>query len=247
MRKFKLIKAYPQCPTIESIVSTDDSDNMWWFIKDPMKNKSESILRSEVLNFPEYWEEIIEKQYEILKMYGGLAGAEPHEEHFNCKHFACDIHSVKRLSDGEVFTVGDKLQYSTFVHTIESFKIIDNILYYTTNSGKDMWSNFKTWTKSKQPLFITEDLVEIYIGDTIYGACLTGIQPDEQIRKLTIRPLHIGGLPTNRKWFSTKEAAEEYILMNKPFLSVTDLERVCNPGTYSLTRLLEIAKEKLKI
>lgn len=77
------------------------------------------------------------------------------------------IHSVKRLSDGEVFTVGDTVDYGIkneyFVGSIESFKIVGNNLMALGNPF-EFYINLKdiSKVKPKVPLFTTEDGVEIF-------------------------------------------------------------------------------------
>ena len=64
-------------------------------------------------------------------------------------------------------------------------------------------------------LFITEDNVELFGGESVYGVtdnfqlCYTSIATKENVQGV--------------RAFAKKENAEEYILMNKPLLSLNDL------------------------
>ena len=64
-----------------------------------------------------------------------------------------------------------------------------------------------------KPLFTTEDGVDIYEGDRIY--CIFSDFSIGFTGKLNFKPTTL--------CFSSKERAEEYILMNKPCLSINDV------------------------
>lgn len=73
------------------------------------------------------FEEIKEKTWEIVSMKS--PDGKPHDILFDCDNI-CKIHSVKRLSDGEVFTVGNFFTHKTttnwrerHAYEISSFKI----------------------------------------------------------------------------------------------------------------------------
>lgn len=72
------------------------------------------------------------------------------------------------------------------------------------------------WEEVRTPILTTEDNVDIFEGDEV-----TWLYRDE---------LKIAGtrnanenMYTDLKYFSTRESAKEYILMNKPLLSLNDL------------------------
>lgn len=74
-----------------------------------------------------------------------------------------EIYSVKRLSDGEVFTVGEVTGgYSYDERPIEKFIIIGDTLYARQRYGNTKLAAIK---KIKLPLFITEDGVSAYEAD----------------------------------------------------------------------------------
>lgn len=110
MKKYKLIKEYPGSPILNTIIEyieeSDDIDEPFNGWIDNNDNEYESPE-----NYPEFWQEIIEKDYEILML--SLQGSERHrltnvinnsndyiEALLNCH--GNYIHSVKRLSDGEI-------------------------------------------------------------------------------------------------------------------------------------------------
>lgn len=157
------------------------------------------------------------------------------------------IYSVKRLSDGVEFKIGDTVYTTTFKdrEKISQFQIEGTIIVaYTSNWG----AHIKNLNKAEK-LFTSEDGVDIYEGDRWYSVWIK-----ESAKKLH-KPFEISfsdssdgathnpDAPVLR--FSTKEAAEEYILMNKPCLSIMDLISLNKHITYS-ARLLDAAKELVK-
>ena len=105
MKKYKLIKEYPGSLSLGTITSSESKTDLW---------KGTNYYDK----YPEYWEEVVEKDYEIISWTAKdcnsivIKGSE-------LPHTPCSlpagywrIHSVKRLSDGEVFTIGDKFTIS---------------------------------------------------------------------------------------------------------------------------------------
>ena len=84
MRKFKLIKEYPGSDHEGIIVLLKTPNGLY-------EGYQYNYYSKHVETNPEYWEEVVEKDYEVL-----ISKIVPQE-----------ILSVKRLSDGEIFTVGD--------------------------------------------------------------------------------------------------------------------------------------------
>jgi len=114
-----------------------------------------------------------------------------------------------------------------------------------------VWSNeFGYWqlkdiekVKEPIPLFITSDKVSLYNEDDEYFR----VYDDYSYGKFKVKNKPSYEVTAT---FSTKEAAEEYILMNKPCLSVMDLKTHFNShhfgeGEYQLKRLKELAKSKI--
>lgn len=251
MKKYKLKKEYPGSPKLGIILEFEkESDNKY-------RNYDLNIFEPE--NYPEFWEEIVEKDYEILSLISrdpstintkvfwyfdkennGWTVDEPERTYHKEIPSFCKIHSVKRLSDGEIFTVGDKVN-STISDLgrdtdITGFKLIDNKLKVGL---RDLgYYPLSTIILPKKPLFTTEDGVDIYEGDKYFT-----ISSLYQISPECIICDWYG--PRNPKWyFSTKEAAEEYILMNKPCLSFQD---IINYSTTSINAIsLKVKTRELK-
>jgi hypothetical protein len=242
MIKFKLIKSYPQFEMPLECHSIADGGYY--------TNKGDRVYNPE--NYPEFWEKIVKKDYKVLSF-------ELNKKIFKLdenknKYFAEDgnyanyvemlndnkIISICRLSDGEIFTIGDRLYGYDLGRSVEltMFKIDkDKCLVGHRDLGL---INIKNCKKVKQPLFTTKDGVEKYQGDKIYSHSNWKLW-EYNITDGDISPLC---------WFSTKEAAETFILMNKPCLSIKEICPIigkCNNNTYiDLDKLTEKLKELVK-
>lgn len=127
--------------------------------------------------------------------------------------------------------------------------IQDNILYIDKEEVNIVWNKFvKENTKEEVPILITEDGVKYYtIDNQIY-----------RVRKdFLFEPTKIGigthGLDHQIfLFFSTLEAAESWLVMNKPLFSVNELKKMEQYGnsgillTIDKQSLFSKAKEKLK-
>jgi len=169
------------------------------------------------------------------------------------------IHSVKRLSDGEIFTIGDKIkQWGT-----GSYSVIEKIYFnehrqlsYKLKGIKiDFTDIFSELTeKFKSPLFTTEDGVDIYDSNhKLFEVILSNFHLNLDIPLTTCNDSfdkRKDGFPS--KVFSTKEAAEEYILWNKPCISLKDVASIYpginkehNTPSHQAERLKELVKSRL--
>lgn len=243
MKKYKLIKKYPGSPELNTIFD-------YWTdgILEQVYNKSTNpsfIPLKTVKQHPEFWEEVVEKDYEILsfihngqhnvkiniiiKIKNGFLDSDsqklPLEHYLNASCW--NIYSVKRLSDGEVFTVGDKIEngkYKSSITSITLDNLCDSDVCIETEGFICAYYNnccLSCIKHSKKPLFTTEDGVDIFEGDDCY------IIHNWIPLKTKVFSDDYGNTKTVYKFvFSTKEAAEEYILMNKPCLSIKDIQSI---------------------
>lgn len=76
----------------------------------------------------------------------------PHTPTFDCEGVGCGIHSVKRLSDGEVFTLGDKIGHrytsSATYSPIVKFETLGRDLVAYCADGEGVGTSF--WEKQPQ-------------------------------------------------------------------------------------------------
>jgi len=192
-----------------------------------------------------------QKNYEILSWYDRMMGSTINYE--NCYS---NIHSIKRKSDSEVFTVGDAVQSirSNWQGNDCKIEIIrakeDGTIDFTINQNGDKGTYrncLNNFRKVKTPLFLTEDGIEIFEGDYY---CHTTL--DFQI--LGSKAGNLSGNLLGKKgyyYFSTEDKAQEWIILNKPMLSIKDIQPIIgknleyrNGGSHlDLDKLTEKFKE----
>lgn len=237
MKKFKLIKEYPGSPKLGTII--EEYGAMYFIYKDDEKiNHEVYIHRTLVLSFPEYWEptsdfKILSFEYskwdDDAKLnesgkYELECGAEWDLETLlnvgvcvNNGHIK--IKSLKRLSDNTIFTIGDKINHMNRVWEncyINSFEIRDGVMY-VKNSSAGAHPIIEIIIDNKKPLFKTDDDVEIFEGDSYFFIMDNRIIEIDEADKSQDRK--IDGYPD----FSTREAAEEHLMLNKNCLSLNDV------------------------
>jgi hypothetical protein len=255
MKKYKLIRKYPTCLARVGDIVSPYTDSRFY------KNDRHSLFyKDDVENYPEHWEKIIEKDYEILSFKTQLNCIITFEGEICIKRSdngtpshtvsksavlekgSSSIHSVKRLSDGKVFTVGDEVN-----STISDLGIPTELIDFRLKNEKLTcglrhlgYYPFKTLLKKKL-LFRTEDGVDIFEGDKVFIVTKTYFHFSRNpcLCNSNFKP------NSNYLYFSTKEAAEEYILMNKPCLSINDVSVLKNiiSSSWDIT-LKELIKSK---
>lgn len=175
------------------------------------------------------------KDYTILS-YGNSESLDKYE-----------IKSVRRNSDGVVFTIGDKIQhlnYTTDSYNAPICRIIsfgDTVqLIRNHNYQSESSVILKCAQHAKKPLFTTEDGKDIFDGG-IYYEIRTGqgwLISSKHAREGDHRFPSIKNL-------STKEAAEEWILMNKPLITLKDLYDHSVRNGFDLNELRRLVKSRL--
>lgn len=195
----------------------------------------------------EFWEEIVDKTYEILSFRQSGSGyfwtyfegkgwcRNEDDKPVTNPHATLDsilnnhlkggiqyyIHSVKRLSDSEIFTVGDKLSDgildSIEITNDKTFCYIRTIKYNT----KIVSSNPITEVSrlKKLVLFTTADNVDICEGDKYYYVYQKGTSGE----LVTSYATCISTQPLGIKQFASEQNCAEWILMNKPCLSINEI------------------------
>lgn len=185
-----------------------------------------------IIEDSEDWQEVT-KDYEILKYIGDQSGRIFNSDTEIITKEKFSIYSVKRLSDGEVFSVGDKDSEGREIMRIVEVGTLIKIYVYGN------WYWLKDAIKFRKPILTTEDGVELFEGD----GC-TGYDPDDlSIFKTEITktdPL------SNLIYFSTREAAEEYRLWNYRGLSLRDINDKTGFVEGSINVLKEFVKSRLK-
>ena len=173
-KSYKLIKEYPNSPVLGTI-AVKKRDGL--YVKDVW------YLGNEIENFPEFWEEIVD--YEILEFKDVLGdvyrpdsllkdtfcikdGEIPFYE-LNTMLESDEFHiiSVKRLSDGVIFSVGDKIECTSPIFNneiITKFRLIGDVVCVNGD-------NFQTslnYIHKIESLLTTADNVNLYHGDNYF-------------------------------------------------------------------------------
>lgn len=233
--EYKLIKCYPGYDLLGTIVSSENKNFEWQgtFYYD---------------KYPEHWERVIKKNYEILKLSlqrsikPDIIDVSDSGIEYILSLLKCNgnkIHSIKRKSDNVIFTIGDKINRGSYkdIDVIRGFNLVDDLcLAFISDEidkgykdGKGV--NISVIEHTKNVLFTTEDGVDIYKGkyyivkdkqdldDKPFICYKVSITDDNRNLELNDKNVHR---------FSTKEKAEEYVLMNKPCLAINDISTMMN-------------------
>jgi len=150
----------------------------------------------------------------------------------------------------EIFTIGDK----TTLGIITCFRLLNNEIIVDFDNRNSILLKSKQLQHSKQPLFTTEDGVDIFKNDKIYYVETeedldNNFKINEYIVSKSGRFISDSSIHS----FSTEKAAENYVKMNKPCLSLQEIKDVFEKDVLLTTpklktiRILEkIVKQKLK-
>lgn len=272
--KYKLKKWYPSLPKNWKVGDTV-SLKFSHFLHDSLGVSSRIILDHELKDHPEFWEKVPDNTYKILSFkpnnkcpdlwtefdtnkwcrnHNGFAATSPYTLAEILQNPRYSIYSVQRLSDGEIFTIGDQVRYVD-PSSYKYFIIFD--IYITSadrillrSKGCQICKYLEKVKLIAKPLFKTEDDVNIFEHSVYHSVYL----PTFEYVGRHIAEIPNNGKYTNRdtcKTFSTKEKAEEYVLMHKPCLSIKEIAPIF--GMYhldnsktSLDRLTEKLKDLVK-
>lgn len=164
-RKFILKKEYPNSCSLGTIFTEGSPKTFYASIKDgnqTIRRYSSYWNEAYFTKNPEYYEEVIERDYEILSFIAnknrkGITEGDiislNKDNIFsgNSKDFIkisgslsealesdiWNIHSIKRLSDGEIFTIGDHIEFETPIGTLQ-FKF--EKMFINSNYSLRLWS-----------------------------------------------------------------------------------------------------------
>lgn len=234
----------------------------------------------------EYWEEITDKKdYEILSFIDGFEifikqpnGIFKHqwdtidkgyEEGWNTeKHLlkiatGCKIHSVRRLSDGEIFTIGDIINFSN-MGTAKLLEIEFECAPVDKGTGKltfvndhkilGKWWSIDQLSKERPVLFTTEDGVSIKEGDNYWFIWVKGKHlPNYQTLYHPYFVENAAKLDLDEYWskdarfFSTEKAAKDFIIYHKPCLSIKEILSAGQRIIADEEKLKQLVKAKIDL
>lgn len=175
------------------------------------------------------------------------------------------IHSVRRISDGEVLTAMDGNYGSTERadgypnKPIKKFFEKDGLMYAQFNEGRGNNDGCLPITyirklppqiaeQPKQVLFTTEDGVNIYHDTDLLWRVF--IEPSSYECWKPYEMFAPNYEVEGEKYFSTRQVADSWILMNKPCLSVKDIEDyfgtwAVKPTDYTKENIKQLANNKI--
>jgi hypothetical protein len=212
-----------------------------------------------------YKDEVGEKrhpEYEILSFRDPCSDAQHRIVAYQSHHLTYEqwsqswlnakapIHSVRRLSDGEVFELGKNVQHveGHYSAVITEFYLPSDErgeMWFYCDGQKDTVKNLNNFVNLPTPkhLFTTEDGWDIYETSNVF---LHGVDTNTWMPGM----LHSSLFKKEDiwKWFSNEYNRDRYILMNKPALSINDVmfffEATTDADTF-LGAITEKVKEKL--
>lgn len=195
-------------------------------------------LAMEQADYPDvndrYWKDYVKDQtkpeWEITRFKSAIdgdiyeAGSTPQ---YVIKNTDDSIYSVKRMSDGVEFKIDTMTTYGRIKHFelhhgrdiwVQTDKTLVSLTMETTHEGLGLY------LQENKKLFTTEDGVDIYHGDKYYYVWNTqDTSWTYSHTRASANNWNIPAKPAGFKAFSNEEATREYILLNKPCLSIKDL------------------------
>jgi len=261
MKRYALIKSYPNCNLIKGTVIYNSVGKGWYCLKDS-KNR---IYLPNIEDFSEFWQEIVDTSYKILSFIQRTSGriwlenrgidewsaSDDYTSPMHISHILTNnlyrIHSVKRLLDEEIFTIGDRIDINRHNDLIISRITIcenDRVMITGTKGCASYFEYLKDVKKAKVPILTTNDGVDVYKEDSFIYAT------DKSFNKIVCFPADIIK-NSDLIAFSTESARDEYILWNKPVLSLKDLKEnnlsVSTSNVYVVTKgdMLNLVKSKI--
>lgn len=179
------------------------------------------------------WEEMVEKDYEILYFKDNFKSTSDKNTLMSFRNdgevFLNEnnriIYSVKRLSDNEIFTIGDICYWESSDRVRQSFKIrrfeIYKDRFYVYSDGICRECKLEDLIHIKKPTLFTVDGVTLSIGDTLWYYRID----EKYIRMTTLTETNLSLLYKNEiHVFSSREAAENHLNKNKPKFSIQNIE-----------------------
>ncbi len=142
------------------------------------------------------------------------------------------IESVRRLSDGEIFKIGDKINYKgeegypfwddgDEFCKIDKFSLHNGYIFVNSHYKGRPKKTISEWYKAPEkpkPLLTTNEGYECFDPEEFLYYVASFKVREKKAKNM----LHLD----NAK-FKRKDAAEEFILMNKPLISLNEIINVC--------------------
>lgn len=243
------------------------------FLENPfyrLEQNSAAIIPKYLIENSNDWEEVIEKDFEILKL--SLRGdVKAVVDNKVCHTYSSitlisvekaleidyKIHSVHRKSDGEVFTIEDKVKlyhHNQDAQKITNFELVNNQikLNFECKQCTVLLQNAKKEIV-KTPLFTSADGFQIFNNNKYFELYDFNGYNERISERIAVKDGDEDYNCGQAKWyFSTKEAAENYRILNKPCLSINDIATIytsakhtSHPQYPQAEKLRNLVKSKL--
>lgn len=229
---YKLIIWYPSLPKDWEVgmeVGQGDRNAMIANFS-PLSSKYSDVQLpyKEIVNNSKFWDEVSEfpkiislQHINTLEIITDKADIEAWLEGHGIRFW--QIYQVA-VSETEVFTLEDKVSVYGNLNKwiIKSFEISDKEpikVKVVDTYNWELRADIDSIKKYKEPLFVTEDGIDIYTGDVVHWVNSNNISYLYSTNFSKVHPELLLKEDTMFKIFSTKEAAEKYIDENKPIYS----------------------------
>lgn len=197
-----------------------------------------------------------DRGWEILKgkhCNGGVHAWNSKTTGVSCELMGCRIYSVRRNSDGEIFSVGDEVNVlcddnKGFKETIIGFYVDDKnklslVEFKDTPSRINInWLDDASKLPKRTVLLKTDDGVSLYNESDVYWR----VYDDWSIGAFKVFDSVSHSVVAT---FSSEGKAKEYVILNKPCLSIKDFKdtfvnRDFVGTDYAVEKLKELVKSK---
>ena len=160
------------------------------------------------------------------------------------------ILTVRRISDNEEFSIGD-VHKATSAHRknwpaykITGFRIVGDTMVADNDGNSANPLNEIEKVKEPIPAFVSDDGVPVFPDQNFWV-----VAPKTSFGWAPVRLICEDKTNKKHPSFSTKEAAEDYILVHKPCLSIWDIVINISPASTANSiakQLKSIVKSKIK-
>lgn len=217
-KKFSLIKCYPGSPELGTIVVLNDMnlyESFGWYV---------DFKKSSIENHPEFWEKIVE-EYEVVASYNNK------------------ITSVKRLSDNEIFKIGDLCYPKGTVNNVHPIEDIDVLGSGKLRLGSINWYvNIEDVIKFNKIEIKTYDNQVLTIGDggfVVYKTVLNTYKVSPVVIHKDFELSKEGAI------FAVMQNAYDYVNMKDHCLSINEVSEALDDLDLNEFRFKENLTAKL--
>ena len=232
MKKYRLVKQYPGSPELGVICEERNNKSKFCYFYENERNTA--ITKDQVENQPEYWEEVIEDKCLFKGLFFNTDGS---------------FETIIRLSDQVHFSVGDWFYpspKSSEPNIILELRYVSNGEFRVFGTNSCVPLDWIAPTKNKAvPYELSGNM--LYSWDKVWGVHNKSFKKNfvKYGREEDGIPVYIAATEENCQWFTSKEEAEDYILMNKKHLSVNDVLKVLRLDKIETDVLKKLINERI--